>query len=204
MSAKYAEWIAQEGLEKIKGWAAQGLTVTEIAGNIGVKPKTLYDWRVKFPEFAAAMDAGKMDAVVLVENALFRKCLGYTVEVLKTFKVREAKYDKQGKKISEKERLVQGVDQVHIPADVQAQKFFLTNRAPDDWKNRMEVTPPAASGALEKYLSELANAENGETGDAETREGVNPSAAAPPFDKGGMDKPAALLNSGDIETGDAP
>lgn len=186
MSAKYAEWIAPEGLEKIKGWAAQGLTVTEIAGNIGVKPKTLYDWRVKFPEFAAAMDAGKTDAVVLVENALFRKCLGYTVEVLKTFKVREAKYDKQGKKVSEKERLVQGVDQVHIPADVQAQKFFLTNRAPDDWKNRMEVTPPAAAGALEEYLKKLAAAENGETGD-----GVNPSAGPP-------------IDSGDMETGDAP
>lgn len=164
MSAKYAEWVSPEGLEKIRGWAAAGLTVTEIAANIGVKPKTLYDWRLKFQDFADAMDAGTGDAVELVQNALFKKCLGYTVDLQKTFKIREVKYDRQGKKVSETEKLVPGIEQVHVPADVQAQKFFLTNRAPDDWKNRMELTPPAAQGALEKYLKELEEAENGHPG----------------------------------------
>jgi len=87
---------------------------------------------------------------------------------------------------------VQGVDQVHVPADVQAQKFFLTNRAADSWKNRMEVSPPAAAGALEEYLAGLNAAAEGERADApEAVDGVNPS-AAPPLDNGGR------------EAGDAP
>lgn len=155
MSAKYTEWIKPEGLEKVKGWAAAGLTSDQIAANMGVTRKTLYDWRGKFPEFAAALDEGSGDAVREVESALFKKAIGYTVDLVKTFKVRRVEYDRYGKKIAEREELVQGIDQTHVPADVQAQKFFLTNKAPEDWKNKVDVDGSLNSGGIEEYLKKL-------------------------------------------------
>lgn len=151
---KYTQWTGPEGLLKIRTWAEDGLSDMQIASNMGVSRKTLYEWKGKYPEFAEALDVGKASAVEQVENALFKKCLGYNAEVVRTFKLREIKYDKQGKRISEKEKLVQGVDQVHIPADTQAQKFYLTNKAPEDWKNNVSFDG-TVSGGIEEYLKKL-------------------------------------------------
>jgi hypothetical protein len=42
---KYKEWLTEEGLLLIEGWARDAMTNKQIAENIGINPKTFYDWK---------------------------------------------------------------------------------------------------------------------------------------------------------------
>lgn len=75
--AKYTEWITEEGLIKIEGWARDGLTDEQIATNIGIKRPTLYDWKNKYSDISDALKRGKEVVDRQVENALFKSAVGY-------------------------------------------------------------------------------------------------------------------------------
>ncbi|WP_326975570.1 hypothetical protein [Caproicibacter sp. BJN0012] len=52
-------------------------------------------------------------------------------------------YDpKTGKKLREHEELKIGIDEVHIQADTVAEIFWLKNRRPDRWRDRVDPTAP--------------------------------------------------------------
>ena len=57
--AKYTEWLTEEGLLLVEGWARDGLIDEQIATNIGVSYSTFKDWKKKFPDFSAALKNGK-------------------------------------------------------------------------------------------------------------------------------------------------
>ena len=151
--AKYDVWICEEGVLKISAWARQGLSNEQIAENIGVSRKTFQEWLKKFPELKEAVKNSKEVADIHVENALFKKCLGYTVKVAKHIKVRKVEYSDEGKRIGETEELVPVFDEVHVPADTNAQKFWLQHRKvarsqPKRWVSlpkRSQWLPPAES-----------------------------------------------------------
>ena len=48
-TGKYHEWITDEGLLKIEGWARDGLTDKQIAHNIGITEQTLNNWKKDYP-----------------------------------------------------------------------------------------------------------------------------------------------------------
>ena len=73
-----------------------------------------------------------------IENALLKKATGYTVDVAKSYKLRRVEYE-DGKKVCEFEELAQGVDQVHVPADLSAQIFWLKNRMPEKWQDKPDA-----------------------------------------------------------------
>ena len=131
---KYIEWVTPEGLLKIGGWAKDGLIDSEIASNIGISPKTLIEWKKRFPELCNALKETKEVADRNVENAHYKSACGYTVLVKKNYKLKHVKY-KDGKRVSEDEELVTKEEEVHVPANVQAQISWLCNRMPGKWKN---------------------------------------------------------------------
>ena len=133
---KYQQWIEPEGLTLLEGWARDGLTDEQIAHNVGITTKTLYEWKNKYGEISEALKKGKEVVDIEVENSLLKKATGYTVDLVKTFKVRRVEYNESGKKILEQEELVQGIDQMHVPADTTAQIFWLKNRRPDKWRDK--------------------------------------------------------------------
>ncbi len=49
--AKYTEWLTEEGLIKIEGWARDGLIDKQIAQNIGVAYSTFREWVKNFRHF---------------------------------------------------------------------------------------------------------------------------------------------------------
>lgn len=150
---KYTDWITDEGICRLGQWAADGATDAEIAAKIGISRKTLYEWAKKFPRLGKALERGRERSNGEVEAALYKKCLGYTVKVQKTFKLRRVEYDEAtGRKTGEREELVTGEDEVHVPADVGAQKFWLTNREPERWSNRVEFEGALASESVEDYI----------------------------------------------------
>jgi transcriptional regulator with XRE-family HTH domain len=132
--AKYEEWLTDDGLLLIAAWARDGLTMEQIAGNMGIAASTLYKWRDEHKEISEALKKSRELVDIEVENALFRKTQGYTVQLMKAFKIKRTEYGENGRKIADIEEIVQAPDEMHVPADTTAQIFWLTNRKPDEWK----------------------------------------------------------------------
>ena len=134
-------------LEKIAAWVSKGASQEEIAKKLHITKSTLALYLKKGREgqepyselsdcFARACEEPDDE----VEAALYKLALGYTVDLEKTFKIKKAEYDPTtGKKIKEYEELVIGIDQQHVPANVEAQKFWLANRRRDKWSYKPET-----------------------------------------------------------------
>lgn len=124
--AKINKWLGNDKLILLEGWARDGLTDEQIAKNIGINRTTLYDWKKKEVNIADALKRGKEVIDFEVENALLKKALGYTITI------KEEKLDRDG--------FVHTLEKdVHIPPDTTAQIFWLKNRKPNNWKDRVET-----------------------------------------------------------------
>lgn len=136
--AKIDEWLEQDKLLLLEGWSRDGLTNEQIANNIGINVKTLYDWKNKESNICNALKKGKEVVDIEVENALFKKAIGYNTVVKKAFKLKDIVYGDNGKKISENERIEYAEEEIHIPADTTAQIFWLKNRKKAQWRDKVE------------------------------------------------------------------
>ena len=154
---KSDQWITEDGLLKIQGWARDGLIEKQIAHNMGVHETTLRGWKHIFPEIAEALRKGKEVVDREVENALFKSAIGFMQKIRKPVRIREVEYDpKTGKKIKELEKWVQVEEEVYIAPQVTAQIFWLKNRKPDQWREKNDLTLTPSNGVLES-LMELHN-----------------------------------------------
>lgn len=80
---KYEYWISEDGLILIEGWARNGLTDVQIASNIGINVKTLYDWKNKHSKICNALKKTKEIVDNEVEAALYKKaCEGDTTAMI--------------------------------------------------------------------------------------------------------------------------
>lgn len=132
---KYRQWIEPEGLLKVEGWARDGLTDDQIAKNMGIAVKTLYEWKQKYSEFSNALKRGKEVVDILVENALLKRALGYSYD--------EITYE-QG---IETKRVTK-----QVAPDTTAQIFWLKNRRPKSWRDKQEVENTVAIDKLDDIL----------------------------------------------------
>lgn len=147
--AKYEEWLTEEGLLQIGAWARDGLYNEQIAHNMGISRKTLAEWAKKYGAIGDALKVNRRVADIIVENAVFKKACGYNKSVIKHVKVKESKYDKNGRRV-ETERLVPVEDEVHVPADSTAQIFWLKHRKPEVWGDvREQMASDDESGVVE-------------------------------------------------------
>ncbi len=133
---KYQKWLEPESLILLEGWARDGLTDEQIAHNMGINRRTLVDWKNKYPPISHTLKKGKEVVDTEVENALLQKALGITKTVQKPIKLKEVLYD-NGKRISEKEHIAYAEEEVFIPPDTTAQIFWLKNRRPDKWRDKI-------------------------------------------------------------------
>lgn len=140
-AGKYKEWLTEEGLQKLKAYARDGLLDEQIAKKMAISPSTLYEWKKKYSEISEALKYAKEIPDLEVEDSLFKKATGYKVTVKKAFKVKEVKY-KDGKKVSEKETIKYADEEIYIPADTLAQIFWLKNRKPEIWRDKVEHVDP--------------------------------------------------------------
>lgn len=129
---KYERWLTDEGLELVTGWARQGLIDEQIAHNCGITAKTLYEWKKKYSKFCEALKNGKEVADIQVENALYKRAVGY-------------KYQERTVEESEDGTKIRVVTKEMAP-DVTAQIFWLKNRQPDLWRDK-PADKPSGSGA---------------------------------------------------------
>lgn len=130
--SKANEWLTKDGLLKLEAWARNGLTDEQIASNIGIARKTLYEWKAKYSDISNSLKRGKEVVDIQVENALLKRALGYDYEE-NTY---EAKYDK------EERRYIQVLTKTvtkHVQPDTTAQIFWLKNRKPKEWRDKQEI-----------------------------------------------------------------
>ena len=116
-----------------------GLTQQQIANNLGISIDTLIENKKKYSEFNDALKKGKEVIDFEVENALLKRALGYEYE--------EETYENGilTKKVKKQ-----------VPPDTTAQIFWLKNRKPNNWKDRVETDEDKeeAEARLAKYQCE--------------------------------------------------
>lgn len=128
---KYAEWLTEDGLLRIEGWARDGLTEEQIAHNMGIGIRTLTDWKSRFPAILASLKNGKAPVDVQVENALLKSALGFEYEETIT-EIEELPGGKQKKQIRKVKK--------YAPPNSTAQIFWLKNRRPDKWRDKQDIS----------------------------------------------------------------
>ena len=106
----------------------QGKTDQQVADIFGITVRTIHNWKLKYPDFFHAIREAKEGVDSLVEAALLNRALGYSYTEEKVF--------------CSFGRIITYKSKVHLPPDVKAAQFWLQNRQPDKWKNRLEVSPP--------------------------------------------------------------
>lgn len=118
------KWIKGDGLIKVRGWARDGLTNEQIAHNIGINVKTLYDWQNKYSDFCNALKDTKDIVDRQVENALYNSACGFI-----------------------------GDDGKYYPPSTTAQIFWLKNRKRLEWRDKIEQEITGADGGAIKVQS---------------------------------------------------
>ena len=142
---KYQEWLEPDGLLRLKGWARDGLTDEQIATNMGIVAKTLYEWKKKYSAISEALKRGKEVIDMEVENAMLNKAMGFTVIVKKSYKVKDVIYE-DGRKVRETERIEMVDEEQYIPPDTTAQIFWLKNRKPAEWRDKHNIEHTGKDG----------------------------------------------------------
>lgn len=139
--AKINEWLENDKLILLEGWARGGLTDEQIAKNIGINRTTLYDWKKKEVNIANALKKGKEVVDFEVENALLKRALGYEYE--------EETYENGilTKKVKK-----------HVAPDTTAQIFWLKNRQVKKWRDKVEIADNDAIKKLDELLEAQRNA----------------------------------------------
>lgn len=73
-TGKYHDWITDDGLTLLQGWARDGLTDAQLAHNMGITQSTFYDWKKKYSEISDALKKGREVVDYEVENDLINAC----------------------------------------------------------------------------------------------------------------------------------
>lgn len=120
------EFIAQA-----KKLCALGATDIELADFFGVNAATLYRWKISEPGFCESIKTAKKAADERVERSLFARANGYEHDEvdIRTLAV--------GQGVSE---IVQTPIRKHYPPDTTAAIFWLKNRKPDEWREKVDHT----------------------------------------------------------------
>lgn len=126
-----AKKIIEDNIDKIQNWSASGLTMKEIAGNLGISDRTLYEYQSKMPQLSQSIKKGRHTAIETLENTMFKSANGYTQTVKKYEKVKRCTYE-NGKKANEWEEMVEYEEEVYFKPDITAGIFLLKN-----WANYM-------------------------------------------------------------------
>lgn len=115
MSIRFAAYLAGEGR-----------TDKQIAEKLGVTPRTIDNWKKAEPEFFLTLKSEKEKADKVVEDSLYSNAQNQFLEEEKAF------YD------SERGEVVKTTIKKEVRGNVSAQIFWLKNRQPKKWRDRVE------------------------------------------------------------------
>ena len=129
--SKY-ESIVEPKLVVIEGWARNGLTIEQIAKNLGISKVTFYKYISEHTELSERLKKGKEVVDIEVENALLKRALGYKVDEITKELITDEKTGISELKVTK-------VVTKEVAPDTTAQIFWLKNRKPEEWRDKKEV-----------------------------------------------------------------
>ena len=112
-----------EFVEQAKKICALGATDLELADFFGVNVATLYRWKNEYPEFCDALKVSKEIADDRVERSLFTRAIGYEHDEIDIRVVDHVIVKTDIRKL--------------YPPDTTACIFWLKNRRPDLWREKI-------------------------------------------------------------------
>jgi hypothetical protein len=115
-----------EYAEEVFELCIAGYTDKMLAEHFQVSENTVGSWKSKYPEFLGSMRRGKGIANGRAAMGLYNRAVGMTVP-----DDHVAVYEG---------RVIVTPLTKHLPPDVQAAKFFLKNRLPEQWREKFGVT----------------------------------------------------------------
>lgn len=131
MARPSAKKIIKENLDKIEKWVSSGLSMKEIATNLGISERTLYKYKAEDEQFTQTVKKARQPAVEILENTMFKAACGFMQTVHKYEKLKRTTYE-NGKKSEEWEEMVEYDEEVYFKPDITAGIFLLKN-----WGNYM-------------------------------------------------------------------
>lgn len=155
----YEEWKKSGELENIlilvAKWRRDGAEINEIADKLGVSRTTVFKYQNDYPDFADALKKGKEIVDSEVENSLIKECIGYTYE--ETTTTTTAIVDKETGQITSLERIETRKFTKYARPSPTAIAYYLNNRLPSKWKNKVVVDAENDNGILPKLLEAMNN-----------------------------------------------
>jgi len=117
-----------EFVEKVREFVRAGLTREDIAAQLDISLTQLFEWRSKKADLAEALDSTRAVADTAVASALYLKATGQATKTTRKVVIKD-----------------DGSREVHettetLGPDAQAARYWLNNRAPRQWRDRIEVT----------------------------------------------------------------
>lgn len=163
MAGRNSKYDAEVMPTLARQWRREGATLQQIANNLGVTFQTLNEWRKSKPELSDALRESTDYVNATVENALLKRARGFTyTEVTQEFE----RID--GRMVKVKSKRVKKL----VLGDVDAQKFWTTNRMRGRWKTAPDEHVPTedATANLDEALTTATQQawepdEEGTTGD---------------------------------------
>lgn len=126
MARPSAKKIIKDNLDRIEKWVASGLSMKEIAHNLGISERTLYKYKAEDKQFMQTVKKGRQVAVEILENTMFKSATGFTQTLKKYEKVKRCTY-KDGRKLKEWEEIVELEVEEYFKPDITAGIFLLKN-----------------------------------------------------------------------------
>jgi lambda repressor-like predicted transcriptional regulator len=150
-------WTSDYGLDIIAGWRQSGLSIADVAKQMGVDIRTFRVWRKKCPKLDDILSKGREVATARVADALYKRAVGFY-------------YDETVEELVEGEMRVTKIFHRYCPPDTKAALSYLYNRDPNGWRaiqEPIDVNAPAlleAANTLIK-IKEAAEGASFDTGD---------------------------------------
>ena len=133
--ARYSKQIVQDICSLIE---KDSYTNAEICKMVNIAESTFYDWKAKKPEFSESIKKAEevFNGVIVSEakKSLVKLIRGYSAQDKKTVTADTGKKDEDGKPIVKVKE--HSVTEKHYQPNTAAVIFALTNRDPENWKNK--------------------------------------------------------------------
>lgn len=141
------EWITEDGLLVLEGWARDGMTDKDIAEKqIGINEATFCRWKNKFPQIVQALKKGRAPVMEKVEKSLYDLC--QVQKYIET--IEEITEDANGRKRRHIRKITR-----ETPPNPTAIIFALKNLKPHKWRDKQEVRTTALENEVPKLYEAL-------------------------------------------------
>ncbi|WP_042426187.1 hypothetical protein [Geomicrobium sp. JCM 19039] len=160
---KYYTHVAPH-LKSIEHWCRDGLTEDEIRKRLGVAMSSFAKYKNEYVELSDALKRGKQEADYAVEDALFKRALGYEYSE-ETYVSIEANQEEHDLRVEieldiwkknnpnstqgERDRFIMSIPKTkeilekrvvkQVSPDTTAQIFWLKNRQPEKWRDKQDI-----------------------------------------------------------------